>query len=82
MLVANKWLPIIGVPVKHSDNDGSDSLSTILQCLYPSVKHVSVTISTFRHVCQPDMSIDHTQKGRPVATISFHGYVLTISRCA
>ena len=31
------------------------------ECLY--VRHVSITISTFRHVCRPDTSIDHPQKG-------------------
>lgn len=49
------------------------------ECL--SVKHVSVPISTFRHVYRPG-SIDRMLKGRLVATASTNGCVLTNSRCA
>ena len=69
---------MIEVPVKGSNIVAlTDSQA---YCLY--VEHVSVTISNFRYVSPPGMSIDHRQKERSVATVSIHGCLQTSSRCA
>ena len=79
VLVANKWLHIIGVPVKDRDNDGIDTLKHSSDACLSNTFHLQLVAFA---TCRPGMSIDHTQKGRSVATVSIHGCVLNKSRRA